>query len=81
LGVTGTNVVASSDPLIVQRLGELGRTGSLNPWIERVYPLDRVTEGFGHIASAKARGKLGVSLDPTVAVPSSFDTAKNAHGS
>jgi NADPH2:quinone reductase len=73
LGVTGTNVVASSDPLIVQRLGELSRTGSLNPRIERVYPLDRVTEGFGHITSAAARGKLGVSVDPTVAVPAAFD--------
>src|ERR1700727_2435060 len=81
LGVTATNVVASSDPLIVQRLGELSRTGSLDPRLERVYALARVTEGFGHITSATARGKLGVSVEPTVAMPPTFDPARNVRAS
>jgi NADPH:quinone reductase len=63
-GVTATNLVAASDPLLIKRLGELARSGAIAPRIERVYPLERVTEGFLHIASAKARGKLGVAVDP-----------------
>jgi NADPH2:quinone reductase len=68
-GVTATNLVAASDPLIIERLGELARAGAIAPRIERVYPLERVTDGFLHIASANARGKLGVAVGLESEVP------------
>jgi zinc-binding alcohol dehydrogenase family protein len=68
-GVTATNLVAASDPLLVERLGELARAGAIAPRIERIYPLERVTDGFLHIASANARGKLGVAVDRDREVP------------
>jgi Zinc-binding dehydrogenase len=66
----GHDLVAASDPLLIERLGELARAGAIAPRIERVYPLERVTDGFLHIASAKARGKLGVAVDPDSEVAS-----------
>jgi NADPH:quinone reductase-like Zn-dependent oxidoreductase len=63
-GITAANLVAASDPLFIERLGELARSGVIKPQIECTYPLEGVTEGFLHIAGGTARGKLSVAVEP-----------------
>jgi NADPH:quinone reductase-like Zn-dependent oxidoreductase len=61
-GVTATNVVAAPDPERIAHLGELARSGSLTTRIERTFTLEQIPEGFAHIASGRARGKLAVAI-------------------
>ncbi|MGH2968473.1 MAG: NADP-dependent oxidoreductase [Solirubrobacteraceae bacterium] len=61
-GVTAANIFATADSAVIARLGELARRGALTPRIERTYTLGEITEGFSHMASGRARGKLAVEF-------------------
>jgi NADPH:quinone reductase-like Zn-dependent oxidoreductase len=61
-GITATNISAAADPALIERLAELAVAGVLTPRIEWIYALDDVPDGFGHIVSGRARGKLAVTI-------------------
>jgi NADPH:quinone reductase-like Zn-dependent oxidoreductase len=61
-GITATNISATADAALIERLGELAVSGVLAPRIEWVYTLDDVPDGFGQILSGRVRGKLAVTI-------------------
>lgn len=61
-GITATKIIASADAALIERLAELAVSRLLTPRIERTYALEDATDGFGHIATGRARGKLAVEV-------------------
>jgi NADPH:quinone reductase-like Zn-dependent oxidoreductase len=61
-GITATNVFASADPALIERLADLAVSGVLTPRVERTYTLSDLPNRLGDIAAGHARGKLAVTI-------------------
>lgn len=49
------------------RLAEMAAVGTIRPAVERTYPLERAGEAIEHVGAGRARGKVVVVVDPTLA--------------
>lgn len=63
-GLRATMVVRDPDGAQLALIGGLCASGAIRPVVDRVYPLDEITEAHRHSESGRARGKIVVRIRP-----------------